>query len=76
MSDKIVVDGRIADGLHDIAEAIRELASEIRIAGKMIGQGDSITPGALEFIGMQMRDGIKLRIEAEDVVKVSIESEE
>ena len=76
MSDNVIAGRLIAAGLHDIAEAIRELASEIRIAGKMIGQGDSITPGALEFIGMQMRDGIKLRIEAEDVVKVSIESEE
>jgi hypothetical protein len=66
MSDNVIAGRLIAAGLHDIAESIRELASEFRYAGKQIGQGDPITPGALEFIGMQMRDGIKVRLESEE----------
>jgi hypothetical protein len=69
MTDKIVVDGAIAEGLHDIADAIRELATEIRHASERIGVNgtpDMKTPGALEFIGMQLRDGIKVNINTED----------
>lgn len=66
MSDNVIAGRLIAAGLHDIAESIRELATEIRHATHEIGQGSPHTPGALEFIGMQMRDGIKVRIESEE----------
>lgn len=37
----------ISEGLHDIASALRSL-----------GNGSSHAPGAIEFVGMALRDGL------------------
>jgi hypothetical protein len=71
MSEKMKVEvdtdmSGVADGLHAIAEAINELATEIRHASQRIGFNDAIgsrDPGALEFIGMRLRDGVRVVVD-------------
>ena len=62
--------------MENMVDAIDRLSSAIRYAAEVIGHGGE-TPGALEFIGMQLRDGIKVEaaLSIEDTISVDATAE-
>ncbi len=56
---------------EDIFE-FQEIGSNIARALKDIGKGDVNEPGTLEFIGMQLRDGVLLRLDGHEALSDNV----
>lgn len=61
-----------ASDAQNLVDALDRLSESIESAARSIGMNPGgETPGTLEFIGMQLRDGVKVYIE-NDSVEVSL----